>query len=220
MSELLDSIRASLKASDSKEALFRRVASFLPRSDPRYRMIEKAYDLGLETFANERREGGEMYHNHLHSVCIIQFDRLRIRDADKLASGLLHDTTEHNHKLWPIERIRVEFNENIALWQDYLSKPSEEEYPDEEERLYVYHGRFKYAPRAFFEIKLPDRFHNTLTLWNCPLEKIKRKVQETERYYLPYAEEHGILFHEICAALDEIKTTKLDKSKKSWYSFS
>lgn len=204
---MLEKVKLILKESENKETFFRRVASFLPPMDPRYQTIEKAYNYAKDAFREQKRSTGERYFEHLRAVGLIQLDYLRLRDYILLTSGLLHDMTE-DIPSWPISRVRLEFGEKVALLQDYLSKPSKEEYPSNEERLRVYHDRFENAPREFFLVKLPDRLHNLLSMWSLSPEKIAFKIEETKKYYLPYAEKHIILFHELKEAIEELENQK------------
>ena len=93
------------------------------------------------------------------------------------------------------------YDDEIALLVQYMTKPKE--YPKEESER-IYHERFAQAPRDFFLIKLPDRLDNVLTLNACPLEKRQRKIEETKRFYLPYAEKNQLLIHELEEALAEV----------------
>ncbi len=204
---MLEKVRILLEEAGDRSKFFRRVASFLPPMDPRYRAIEKAYDFAEDAFRDQQRESGERYFGHLRSVDLILIDYLRIRNYILLIAGMIHDIIE-DIPSWTIERVRAEFGDEVALLLNYLSKPSKEDYPSEEERLSVYHGRFPFAPRDFWLVKLPDRLHNLLTMWSLSPEKIAFKVEETERYYLPYAEEHQILIHELEEAIKELKKTK------------
>lgn len=205
---MLEKVRALLKEAENRETFFRRIASFLPPMDPRYKLIEKAYDAAKDAFRDQKRDDGRRYFEHLRAVAIILIDYLRVRDHILIIVALLHDIVEDKPS-WPIERVRLEFGDEVALLLDYCSKPSGKEYSGEE-RLKVYHARFAYAPRSFFLIKLSDRLHNMLTIWECSPEKIERKIEETRRHYLPYAEKHVILIHELEEALKEP-----DKSKSS-----
>lgn len=205
---MLEKVKLILKESENREAFFRRIASFLPPMDPRYRMIEKAYNYAKDAFRDQPpRETGERYFEHLRAVVLIQFDYLRLRNHILLSAGLLHDMTE-DIPSWPIERVRLEFGDEVALLQDYLSKPSKQEYPSDEERLAVYHRRFENAPREFFLVKLPDRLHNLLSMWSLSPEKRAFKIEETKRHYLPYAEKHIILIHELEEAIKELEEKK------------
>jgi (p)ppGpp synthase/HD superfamily hydrolase len=61
------------------------------------------------------------------------------------------------------------------------------------------------AGSEFFLIKLPDRLHNLVTLWDCAESKRERKITETELFYLPFAEQHGILIHELEESIRELR---------------
>lgn len=195
-----------LSEAESKETFFRRIASFLPPMDNRYRLIEKAYNAVEEAFQDIKREGGEEYPTHLRATCLIALEYLRIEDYILLCVALLHDVVE-DIAYWTIERVRIEFGDEVALYLSYATKPSAEEFPGltEEERVEIYHHRFELAPREFFYIKLADRFHNLITLWDSSPEKRVRKVEETKLYYLPYARKHLILLHELEAAIESLE---------------
>jgi GTP pyrophosphokinase len=210
--EMLEKVRALLEGAENRETFFRRIASFLPPKDPRYQMILMAYDDAKFAFKDLKRADGKRYFEHLRAVDIILFDYLRVRDPVKLTAGLLHDINEEFFESWTIERIKLRFGDEVALLVDYLSKPSPKDYPSKEERLKVYHDRFASAPRDFFIVKLADRLHNLLTTWDLEPEKIARKIEETKRHYLPYAEKHIILIHELEEAIKEA-IKELEKSK-------
>jgi GTP diphosphokinase / guanosine-3',5'-bis(diphosphate) 3'-diphosphatase len=201
---MLEKVRAILKASENKETFFRRIASFLPPMDPRYKLIEKAYNYAKDGFKDIQRENGDRYFEHLRATAIILIDYLRVRDHVLIIAALLHDVVE-DLPFWTIERIRLEFGDEVALLMDYLSKPSKIEYRSKAKRDRVYHDRFQNAPRNFFLIKLSDRLHNLLTMWNCSKEKVARKIAETKQYYMPYAEKHIILIYEIESAIEELE---------------
>lgn len=203
---MLEIVRALLKEAENRETFFRRIASFLPPMDPRYKLIEKAYNAAKDAFRDKEREEGGRYFEHLRATALILIDYLRVRDYILIIVALLHDIVEDNPS-WTIERVRLEFGDEVALLLDYCSKPSENDY-SKEEGLRVYHARFEYAPRNFFLIKLSDRLHNMLTIWKCTPEKITRKIEETRRHYLPYAEKHVILIHELEEAIKKPEDEK------------
>jgi len=204
---MLEKVKPLLKEAGDRKKFFRRVASFLPPTDQRYRLIEKAYDFAEEAFQGRQRDSGERYFEHLGGVDLILIDYLRIKNYILLIAGILHDIIE-DIPSWTIERVRAEFGDEVALLLDYLSKPSKEEYPSGEERVEVYHRRFENAPREFFLIKLADRLHNLLSMWSLSPEKRAKKIEETKRYYLPYAEKHLILLHELEEAIEELEKAK------------
>lgn len=206
---MLEKVKLILKESENKETFLRRIDSFLPPMDPRHQLILDAYNDAKDAFREIKRKTGERYFEHLRAVFLIQFDYLRIKNVHKLIAGFMHDMPE-DIPSWPIARVRIKYGDEVALLVDYATKPSKKDYPDDEERLRVYHNRFESAPRALWEIKLPDRLHNLLCMWNMSSEEITVKIEETKRYYLPYAEKHIILIHELEEAIQE-----LEKKQKS-----
>ncbi len=202
---------------EDENAFFRRVAHFLSPMDGRYRLIEKAYRTVKESFQKDKRESGEETLVHLRSTSLIELVYMRIEDHVRICAGLLHDIKEDKPLYWTLERISIEFGDEVALLLSYLSKPSVEEFPNstEKERIAIYHRRFEYAPRAFFDVKMADRFHNLVTLWACTLEKRRYKIQETKTFYLPYARKHFILLHELEAAVESLETESKTEHKAS-----
>jgi GTP pyrophosphokinase len=192
-----------LKAAEDRESFFKRIALIFPRSDYRYKLIEKAYNYAKDAFRGTPREDGERYFEHVRAVTLIVIDYLRITDYKIIIAALLHDNVE-DIPSWTIKRIAEEFGEEVACLVDYLTKPKKE-YPTKEQQERAYHFRFHSAPREFFLIKLADRLHNVLTLGGCSLEKRRRKVEETYLHYMPYAQKHFILLHELEWALKQVK---------------
>lgn len=191
-----------LSAAINREKFFALISTFLPTLDPRYKLIEQAYQDAKDAFRDKVREEGVRYFEHLRAVTLILIIYLRVRDHIIIIAALLHDIVE-DCPSWTIERIRKKYGEEVALLVEWMTKPKG--YKSDTERDEVYHRRFGFAPREFFLIKLADRFHNLVTLNYCPLEKRIRKIEETKRYYLQYAEKHFILLHEIEEALDNIQ---------------
>ncbi len=190
-----------LQAVENRESFFRRIAILYPPSDHRYLEIERAYDHMKDAFRDVCRESGERYFEHLRAVALILIEYLRVRDHRLIIAGLCHDSVEDS-EYWTVERIRNEFGDYVAWLVDFMTKPSKEEYPDRKDRDRVYHSRFRAAPREFFLLKLSDRLHNMLTLDARIEEKRQRKIMETRNFYLPYAEQHLILLHELEEAVE------------------
>ncbi|MFH0878054.1 MAG: HD domain-containing protein, partial [Candidatus Omnitrophota bacterium] len=202
-----EKVRPLLKGAEDRKAFFKRIASFLPPTDPRYRAIEKAYDYAKDAFRDIGRDNGGRYFEHLRAVALILIDYLRVENHILIIAALLHDIVE-DIPSWTIERVRAEFGDEVALLVDYLSKPTKREFSSDKERLAVYRRRFQNAPREFFLIKLADRLHNLLTMWDLPAKKITFKVEETRRYYLPFARQHLILLYELEEAIEELERPK------------
>ncbi len=174
--------------------------------------IEKAYNFAKDGFRGKTRESGERYFEHIRAVALIQIDYLRIKDFELIITALLHDIVE-DVPSWTIERVETEFGSRVALLVEYLTKPPKTGIFAKEQCEQIYHGRFRSAPRDFFLVKLPDRLHNLITLWSCPKEKIKRKIEETKLYYLLYAEKELILLHELEEAIFNLEQNKILPNK-------
>lgn len=189
-----------LKQAENRQSFFARIAFFLPPLDPRYQTIERAYNAAKDAFRGKSREGGDRYFEHLRAVSLILIEYLRIRDYEIIVAALLHDIVEDLDN-WNIARVSDEFGPRVAWLVQYMTKPRDEDFPNPQDAKAAYHGRFASAPREFFFIKLADRLHNVLTLDGCNREKRRRKIEETQLHYLPYAERHLILLHELEGAI-------------------
>lgn len=201
---MLRKVRAVLEGAKDRESFFKIIASIFPTRDYRYQLIEKAYDDGKDAFRGKNREGGERYFEHLRSVALILILYLRVKDHRVIAAGLLHDNVE-DIPHWTVARIAMEYDAEIALLVESVSKPKDI-FPDREECHAVYHDILTRVSREAIFIKLADRLHNLLTLWSCSREKRHRKIKETKKHYLPLAEKHFVLYHELLVAIEELES--------------
>ncbi len=189
-----------LKEAETRETFFKRIAKIYVPTDKRYKKIEKAYNCAKDAFRYRKRESGERYFEHLRMVTLIVIDYLGVTDYRVIIAALLHDIVEDKAE-WTIERVAKEFNSYIAYLVQLLTKPPEEECSSDQERDEIYHQRFEHAPREFFLIKIPDRFHNITTIGYCSASKRRRKILETEIHYIHYAKKHNIMFYELREAV-------------------
>ncbi|MCR4286066.1 MAG: HD domain-containing protein [Candidatus Kaiserbacteria bacterium] len=201
---MLERIRGFLTKHPDRAAFFRIIGRYFPRFSPEYLLIEKAYKTAKDAFRSEVREGGERYFEHLRAVALILILYLRVRDANVIAAALLHDIVE-DIEFWNQERIALEFNPAVAQLVFLVTKDDVVLYDgDKEARNREYHRKLATASREAIIIKLADRLHNIITLWVTSEDKQRRKVRETQDFYLPLAETHIILIHELEAALEEV----------------
>ncbi len=207
----LHKIQKILSHAENDKTFFARVQKYHSTFSPEYRMIERAYDNALYAFSEMYRDAGQPYFTHVRAVAIILMDYLHIYERTDLTipphelviAALLHDNPEDRPDMWPLSRVARDYNDRVALLLDYVSKRPRSDFGnDEEKQLAFYHRRFMTAPLEFFLIKLADRLHNQLTLWTCDEQKIRRKVQETQEIYLPWARKKGILVHELEATIE------------------
>jgi (p)ppGpp synthase/HD superfamily hydrolase len=196
---MLRIVRKLLANAGDRESFFDIIKTIYPTLDYRYKMIEKAYDDAKDAFRGVRRVGGERYFEHLRSVALIVTCYLRVKDYRLIVAALLHDIVE-DIPSWTIERVKSEYGEDIALLVEWMTKPKRKW------RYKFYFNKFDIAPRDFFILKLADRLHNLLTMWVIHPAKIAQKIDETERYFLPYAEKHFILLYELEAIIHELKS--------------
>ena len=201
----LDMKKIMTGTAENHVAFSRRIAAVFPTLDARYEMIERAYNTAKDSFRGVMRDGGERYFEHLREVTLILTDHLRVRDHRLIVAALLHDMVE-DVPFWSVERIEREFRRDIAVRDEWVTKPPQGSFPDKDARDHAYHARLLEAPRDVAIFKLADRLHNVRTLWSCSPEKRQRKIEETRRWYLPLAEKHIILIHELETALVALET--------------
>jgi (p)ppGpp synthase/HD superfamily hydrolase len=186
-----------LSRAENRERFFARIAEIFPRSDARFKLIERAYETGKAAFRNRVRDSGERYFEHLRATTLILIVYLRVRDADVIAAMLLHDIVE-DISGWSIERVAREFNERIAQYVYWVTKPKlggQFKTPEDVDRKY--HRQLGEAPREAIMMKTCDRLHNLITMWKQKQPRMRRKISETRDFILPLAEQHQLLIHEI-----------------------
>ncbi|MBI3633351.1 MAG: bifunctional (p)ppGpp synthetase/guanosine-3',5'-bis(diphosphate) 3'-pyrophosphohydrolase [Candidatus Vogelbacteria bacterium] len=204
MSGFLDKVKAIVEVKWNREAFFKVVSEIYPSLDPRHKLLRRAYEDTKRGFQGIFREGGDRYFEHPRFVVLILIIYLRVKDLSVILAGMLHDNSE-DLPSYPIERVRENFGERVAELVQRLTKRPRSEFSSKEEQEKAYHALFATADRDFFLIKLADRLHNLLTLGACSEEKMRRKVEETRLYYMPYAEKYWILYHELDEAMREIE---------------
>ncbi len=201
---MLERIGKLFTENKNREAFFKIVGRHWPMGSAEYRLIEKAYDAAKNAFRHTNREGGERYFEHLRGVALIILEHLRCRDHEVIIASLLHDIVEDRPE-WTHERVSFEFSQSISELVWWVTKPPVSDYDDDKEaRNRAYHNNLGRAPRKALIVKLADRLHNLMTLWDCTPEKRLRKVLETQDYYLHLAEKEMLLIHEIEDALRKL----------------
>ncbi len=202
----LEAVRTLLEREHSRESFAKLIGRYYPTTDVRYKDIMRAYHIAKDAFHDKYREGGDQYFEHLRAVALIMIEHLRVFDHNLIITGLLHDIVEDVSDEWNYDRLIKEFNETVSGYVWWLSKPKLSEFKSKVERDRFYHHQLLFrAPREVLIVKLPDRLHNLLTMWDVSGDKRQRKIAETEDFYLPLAVREDILIHEIEAAIDELK---------------
>jgi (p)ppGpp synthase/HD superfamily hydrolase len=204
---MLERIRKIFTDKPDREAFFGVVGRYFPTGSTDYLLVENAYNTAKDAFRDVQRENGERYFEHLRCVALILMVYLRVRDANVIAAALLHDIVEDITN-WSQERIATLFNQVIGELVWWVSKPSISNFGgDKEARNRAYHQTLARAPRDALLIKLADRLHNLITLWAMSIDDQRRKISETQDFYLPIAEKETVLIHEIEAAIAEVRAS-------------
>lgn len=109
-----------------------------------------------------------------------------IDDDVTLAAALLHDVLEDCMDKLPMgaEGLMIQYNlsEEVIDIIMLLTKKSGLDDHD----LSVYFSKIEKNPKAAL-IKLSDRLHNSATLYNLPLDKIRKYIRETSMFLIPMA---------------------------------
>lgn len=184
---------------ENRETFFWRVEQHFGRLSPEYKMIEKAYETAKYAFRNTHRETGERYFEHCRAVALILMMHLRVSNVNVICAALLHDVLEDcEDQGWTLDRMRAEFNDEVARIVEEVTKPPKSLGGTREQRNEILYKRQRNISHFGAMVKLSDRLHNLFTLWDpIPEEKRLRKVDETSNHYLAMASEHSCLYWEL-----------------------
>ncbi len=152
-------------------------------------LILQAYEVAEEAHRGQTRRSGDPYITHPVAVATILAE-LGMLPAT-LAAALLHDTVEDTG--YPLDTLRKEFGDEIALLVDGVTKLDKVTYGDATQaetvrKMIVAMSR----DIRVLLIKLADRLHNARTWKYVTGESAARKARETLEIYAPLAHRLGL----------------------------
>lgn len=172
----------------------------------------RALEFAKEKHEGQKRDEGTPYYEHIKGVMEILIKEANTREDEVLTVAALHDILEDTECTY--EQLKEEFGQSVADCVQLLTKDSENGQTFEEYAKKIFESEeFQYARK----VKLADRLHNLRTLPNTKNpEKIRRKIEETEKYILIYDKQsYKVLMDKIKEQLAVLKGEKSFAAKES-----
>lgn len=194
-------------------ALLAKFQKFSIKSESELDLIRRAFEFARNVHQGQKRKSGEPYFEHCFETAL-KIAEWRL-DAETIAAALLHDAIEDAGISF--EKIKMEFNEEIAFLVDGITKLGHLKYRTSEERQA---GNLRKMILALSKdirvilIKLADRFHNMKTLKFLPLPKQKRIALETSEIYAPLA--HRLGMANLAGELEDLSFPYLYPKEYQW----
>ncbi len=189
------------------------MATIAPSFTPdQMEFIEAAYFLSKNAHRPQTRDDGTRYFEHPKTVAWLIAVHFGIHDYRTICIALLHDMLEDSFIMTP-RFIRRTFNQKIMMGCKIMSK-------NDFDKTVVgdvdaaYYARFVSADASWRElvVKLADRIHNVFTMDHMDLDRVERKLDETDRLFPALQErllsivpaKHYEAVQNLCATFDVV----------------
>ncbi len=187
------------------QVLEEKIRKYMPSAD--LSMVEKAYRVANEMHGGQKRASGEPFVTHPIEVAKIIADMEL--DLESVTAALLHDVVEDTD--YTKEDVKREFNANVALLVDGVTKLSKIQYSSKEEHQIESLRKMFFAMAKDVRvilIKLADRLHNLRTMKSMPEETQRQKARETLEVYAPLA--HRLGMSKVQCELEDLSLKYID----------
>jgi GTP pyrophosphokinase len=171
-------------------------------------LIKKAFRVGKEAHAHQRRRSGEPYFFHPLAVARIVAEQIGL-DGLSIAAALLHDTIEDTEIT--ADYIRREFGEKMTQIVEGLTKirklPKDKDFSIQAENFRKLILTLTEDVRVIL-IKIADRLHNMQTMDSMPKHKQEKIASETLYIYAPLS--HRLGLYAIKTELEDLSLKYID----------
>lgn len=150
--------------------------------------VRKAYEFAAKVHENQIRQSGAPYISHPLAVAYLLSNRYA--DKNTICAGLLHDVIEDSKGKITKEDIEREFNPEVALLVDGVTKLSKMNFSTKQDEICANTRKIIESIMVDIRIiiiKINDRLHNMRTLQFKSLDKQKENAAETMELYAPLA---------------------------------